>query len=49
MLLANFWSSTVLPVRGEATIRPRWPLPMGVTRSIMRMEISSGVVSRMSR
>ena len=29
MALAIFWSSIVLPVRGAATIRPRWPLPMG--------------------
>ena len=26
------------PVRGAATIRPRWPLPMGVSRSITRPE-----------
>ena len=31
-------SSIVLPVRGGATIRPRWPLPMGVSRSITRPE-----------
>ena len=35
--LAIFCSSTVLPVRGGATISMRWPLPMGVTRSTMRM------------
>ena len=34
MALARFWSSTVLPVRGAATIRPRWPLPIGQSRSI---------------
>ena len=26
----------VLPVRGGATINPRWPLPIGDTRSITR-------------
>ena len=30
------WSSTVLPVLGGATIRPRWPLPTGATRSMTR-------------
>ena len=43
MLLAIFCSRTVLPVRGGATIRPRWPLPIGVTRSMTRMLISVGV------
>ena len=27
---AMFCSSIVLPVRGGATMRPRWPLPIGV-------------------
>ena len=27
----------VLPVRGGATISPRWPLPMGVIRSMTRV------------
>ena len=45
MLLAIFWSRIVLPVRGGATIRPRWPLPIGVTRSTTRMLISSASVS----
>jgi hypothetical protein len=31
-----FCSSTVLPVRGGATIRPRWPLPIGASRSMTR-------------
>jgi hypothetical protein len=35
---AMFCSSTVLPVRGGATIKPRWPLPSGATRSITRAE-----------
>ena len=29
----------VLPVRGGATIRARWPLPSGVSRSITRVVI----------
>ena len=37
MALARFWSSTVLPVRGAATISPRCPLPMGHSRSIARV------------
>ena len=36
--LAMDCNSIVLPVRGAATIRPRWPLPMGVSRSITRPE-----------
>ena len=43
MALAIFCSSTVLPVRGGATISMRWPLPIGVTRSTMRMFSSFGV------
>ena len=35
-----FCSSTVLPVRGCATIRARWPLPSGDTMSITRGERS---------
>ncbi len=42
--LATEWasdcSSIVLPVRGGATIRARWPLPIGVTRSITRADMS---------
>ncbi len=49
MLLAMFWSSIVLPVRGGATMSPRWPLPMGVIRSMTRAERLSGVVSRRRR
>ena len=33
---AMLCSSIVLPVRGGATIRPRWPLPIGAIRSITR-------------
>ncbi len=35
-----FCSSTVLPVRGWATIRQRWPLPIGATRSMTRADLS---------
>jgi hypothetical protein len=47
--LAIFWSRTVLPVRGGATISMRWPLPIGVTRSTIRMFNSLALASRMSR
>ena len=43
MLLAMFCSSIVLPVRGGATIRPRWPLPIGVIRSMTRADRLSAV------
>ena len=35
--------STVLPVRGGATIRPRWPLPSGDTRSMTRPDRSFSI------
>ena len=35
-----FCRITVLPVRGCATIRPRWPLPIGDTMSITRPVLS---------
>ncbi len=38
-----------MPVRGGATITPRWPKPIGVTRSTTRMLISSLVVSSRMR
>ena len=38
----------VLPVRGGATIKPRVPLPIGVTRSMMRVSIRSGAVSSLN-
>ena len=41
--LASDCSSIVLPVRGGETIRPRWPLPIGVSRSMIRPERLSGV------
>ena len=36
-----FCSSIVLPAFGGETIRPRWPLPIGAIRSIMRAVRSS--------
>ena len=38
---ATFCSSTVLPAFGGATIRARWPLPIGAVRSITRAVMSS--------
>jgi hypothetical protein len=38
MLLAMHCSSMVLPERGGDTISPRWPKPMGVSRSMIRAE-----------
>ena len=49
MELAMFCRSMVLPVRGGATISPRWPLPMGVMRSITRAEKFDFSVSRFRR
>ena len=40
---AMFCSSIVLPVRGGATMRPRWPLPIGVIRSMTRADRFSAV------
>ena len=39
------WISIVLPVRGGATIRPRCPFPMGVSRSMTRPDRLSLLVS----
>ncbi len=36
-----FCSSIVLPAFGGETIRPRWPMPIGATRSMMRAVMSS--------
>ena len=46
--LAIFCSSMVLPVRGGATIRPRWPRPIGAIMSIARIDSSSGLTSSFS-
>ena len=37
MALASFWRRMVLPAFGGATIRPRWPLPIGERRSTTRI------------
>ena len=37
--------SIVLPVRGGATMSARWPLPIGVTRSMTRDDMSPGTSS----
>ena len=47
--LAIFCRRTVLPARGGLTMRPLWPLPIGVTRSTTRMSSSSCVVSSSNR
>ena len=39
----------VLPALGGETISARWPLPIGMIRSITRVVSFSGVVSRRSR
>jgi len=49
MLLAMFCSSIVLPVRGGATIRPRWPLPIGTIMSSTRADRFSASVSSAMR
>src|ERR1700722_18398633 len=41
MAVAMFCSSMVLPAFGGDTMRPRWPLPMGATRSMARAVKSS--------
>ena len=41
--------SVVLPAFGGATIRQRWPRPMGASRSTTRPHISSGSVSSFMR
>ena len=44
--LGDVLQQDVLPVRGGATIRPRWPLPMGASMSITRVVNGSWPVSR---
>ena len=41
MAVAMFCSSIVLPAFGGETMRPRWPLPIGATRSMVRAVRSS--------
>jgi len=40
--VADLLENGVLPLRGGDTIRPRVPLPMGVTRSMTRVSIKFG-------
>ena len=41
MAVAMFCRSIVLPALGGETISPRWPLPIGATRSMARAVKSS--------
>ncbi len=41
MACAMSCRSTVLPARGGDTIRQRWPKPMGVSRSMIRVDMLS--------
>ena len=45
--LASACMTIVLPALAGATMRPRWPLPIGATRSMTR--VVSGCVSVSSR
>ena len=47
--LAMACITIVLPALAGATIRPRWPLPIGATRSMIRVVRMLGSVSRRSR
>ena len=47
--LAMFCMIVVLPAFGGETISARWPLPIGMTRSITRVVSLCGSVSRRSR
>ena len=47
--LAMFCSVIVLPAFGGETMRPRWPLPIGETMSMMRPVSLFGVVSCLRR
>src|SRR5437899_1556434 len=38
--LASFWRRMVLPALGGETMRPRWPMPMGLRMSITRIDRS---------
>ena len=42
MEAAIFCRRVVLPARGGATMRQRWPLPRGVSRSMTRIDSSAG-------
>ena len=47
--LAIACSTIVLPAFGGETISARWPLPIGMTRSMTRVVSMCGSVSRRSR
>ena len=47
--LAIACSTIVLPAFGGETISARWPLPIGMTRSMTRVVRMCGSVSRRSR
>ena len=46
--LAISLSNMVLPTFGWATIKPRWPFPMGVNKSIMRVPWLLAVVNKLN-
>ena len=47
--LAIACSTSVLPALGGETMRPRWPFPIGATRSMIRVLSTLGSVSSRSR
>ncbi len=47
--LAIACSTNVLPALGGETMRPRWPLPIGETRSMIRVVRMPGSVSSRRR
>ena len=49
MAFAICCSTMVLPALGGETIRPRWPLPIGAMRSMMRWVSLVGSVSMRRR
>ena len=49
MALAIVFMIVVLPALGGDTIRPRWPLPMGATRSMIRAVMLNGSAGSSSR
>ena len=46
--LAIFCIKVVLPAFGGATIKRRWPFPIGLNKSTIREETSVEIVSRRS-
>ena len=47
--LASACMTIVLPALAGATMRPRWPLPIGATRSMIRVVMMLGSVSSRRR